>query len=267
MQFGVLGFPVKHSLSPSIHNLWFKENNIQAQYHLLECEKIEDLENFIASLEEKNFAGINVTLPYKNAMFEILKNKGFEISENAELLKSVNTVDFRQKIATNTDIHGFLQICKVYEDDHVLVIGGGGVASSVIAACQISNPHANITITNRTIEKAQAISENLMCDLYLGDLSKLDLSNFEIIINATSLGLNGEILPLHYNTLRKSTKCYDTIYYPKITPFLESAKSRGCQIQNGVMMLVHQAAKAFELWHDVKPSIDLGKKVMKDFLT
>ncbi len=266
MQFGVLGFPVKHSLSPSIHNLWFKENNIQAQYHLLECEKIEDLEGFVSDLEQKNFAGINVTLPYKNAMFDIVKTRGFEISETAELLGSVNTVDFRQKLATNTDVHGFLQMCKVYEDDHVLVIGGGGVASSAIAACQISNPHANITITNRTIEKAQSISENLMCDLYLGEISKLDLSHFEIIINATSLGLNGENLPLNYSTLRKSTKCFDTIYSPKITPFLESARSRGCQIQNGAMMLVHQAAKSFELWHGISPSIDLGKKAMKEFL-
>jgi len=266
MQFGVLGFPVKHSLSPLIHNAWFKEKNIHARYELLECEKQENLQNFFEDLQAKGFSGINITLPYKNAMFEIVKNNDFDISYDAELLKSVNTVDFTKKFATNTDVYGFWQICKVHEDDHVLVLGGGGVASSVVMACQKSNAHANITIANRTVEKAQAIAENLMCDLYCGEVSKLDLSNFEIIINATSLGLNGEDLPLNYKTLAKTTKCFDTIYSPKITPFLENAKKRGCEIQNGAMMLVHQAEKAFELWTNSKPNLDLGRKIMREYL-
>jgi shikimate dehydrogenase len=265
-KFGIVGFPVKHSLSPLIHNQWLMENNIQAKYQLLPCENSDDLESFLLNLKNEGFVGVNVTLPYKNLAFEIVKKFGFEISPEAEVLGAVNTIDFVKNSATNTDVYGFEKICKIYDDDHVLVIGGGGVASSVVMACQNVNMNANVTIANRTVKKAEVIAENLMCDLYSGEISKIDLANFDIVINATSLGLNGEDLPVNYKKLGKSIRCFDTIYSPKFTPFLENAKKRGCYVQNGAMMLVHQAEKSFKFWTDKPANVDLARKIMKDFL-
>jgi shikimate dehydrogenase len=259
---GVLGNPVKHSLSPLIHNAWLKENAIDGLYQTILVEKQENLEEVFLSLPKNGYAGINVTVPYKVAVLEIAKKHGFDISPVAEEIGAVNTVNFLQKTATNTDAYGFGQMVKIQNDCQALVIGAGGASPAVIYSLY----GANITIANRTPEKAEILADKFMCDLYRGDLEKLDLSHFDIIVNTTSLGLNGEDLPLNYKTLKKSTKCVDIIYNPKMTPFLTKAKQRGCEIANGSNMLIFQAVKAFENWFNIKPKPETAKKIMRDFI-
>lgn len=258
--FGVIGCPVKHSKSPLIHNAWLKANNIEGVYQLIEVENQEDLQEIFNTLPKMGYRGINVTVPYKNIILEIAKNAGFEIHPDAQTLQAVNTINFQKKQALNTDPYGFSKIFTPKEDDQILVVGAGGAASSVVMACQ----GANITITNRTHHKAEKIAEEFMCDIYNGELSKLDLANFDVIINATSLGLNGEELPLNYKTLQKQTKCIDIIYNPKVTPFLDISHKKGCKIENGAMMLVHQGAKSFHNWNGILPDT---QSVNKSFLS
>ena len=111
------------------------------------------------------------------------------------------------------------------------------------------------------MEKAETIAEDFMCDLF-----RLDLSGFDAIINATSLGLNSEELPLNYKTLQKHTKCIDTIYNPKLTPFLQIAQKKGCKVENGTIMLIHQGAKSFYYWTGKVPNIQTAKGLMKEFV-
>lgn len=231
-------------------------------YQYIPVENQENLAEVLNILPKIGYVGVNVTVPYKNLAFEVIKELGFEISEDAQILGAVNTINFKEKTATNTDPYGFSKIFKPHEDNHILIIGAGGVASSVALACDGSN----ITITNRTPEKAENIAEKFMCDIYHGELSKLDLSNFDAIINATSLGMNGEILPLNYKTLQKNTICIDTIYNPITTPFLIHSKEKGCKIINGAMMLIHQGAKSFEKWTGITPNIQTAQKLMKEFI-
>lgn len=264
--FGIVGNPVFHSKSPLIHNAWFKEAQLHGIYQYVPVENQADLPDILKILPKIGYSGINITVPYKNLAFEILKNDGFTIDEEAESLRAVNTVDFTNKYATNTDPYGFWQLFQP-KDEHILVVGAGGVASSVVSACSNANiAGANITITNRTLHKAQEIAEAFFCDVFTGDISKLNLANFDVIINATSVGLGGEVLPLNYDSITKNTLCIDTIYNPKITPFLENAQKKGCRVQNGTMMLIHQGAKSFEIWTKTKPNIQKAKQIMKEFI-
>lgn len=259
--FGIVGNPVNHSKSPLIHNSWFKNISYDGHYQYIPVGNQEDLSDVLKILPKIGYYGINITVPYKNLAFEILQSEGFTFSTEAQRLRSINTIDFTKKFATNTDPYGFSQTFKAKEE-HILVIGGGGVASSVVFACE----GANITIANRTISKAEIIAEEFLCDLFTDDLSKINLSNFDVIVNATSLGMKNEELQLNYKTLQKHTTCIDTIYNPKMTPFLTNAQKNGCKIQNGTMMLIHQGAKAFELWTGQKPDIQKARQIMKEFL-
>ncbi|MDA0617334.1 MAG: shikimate dehydrogenase [Proteobacteria bacterium] len=261
-RLGIIGYPVKHSKSPLIHNAWLKENNFEGSYELIPVENQEELPAVFQQLKTEGFTGVNITVPYKNAMFEITQSAGYTISHDAETLKAVNTINFLKEEAFNTDSFGFSKLYQPKPDDLILIIGAGGVASSVVLSCQ----GANITITNRTMEKAEAIAEEFMCDLFRGDLTKLDLSGFDVIINATSLGLNSEELPLNYKTLQKHTKCIDTIYNPKLTPFLQVAQKKGCKVENGTMMLINQGAKSFYYWTGKVPNIQTAKGLMKEFV-
>lgn len=262
IRLGIIGYPVKHSKSPLIHNAWLKENNLEGVYELIPVENQEELPAVLEKLKKEGYTGVNVTVPYKTAMYEIAQNTGYTISHDAETLKAINTINFTKEEAYNTDAIGFSKLYQPKADDLVLVIGAGGAAASVVLACQ----GANITITNRTPEKAEALAEEFMCDLYRGELPKLDLSGFDVIINATSLGLNGEELPLNYKTLQRTAKCIDTIYNPKLTPFLQTAQKKGCKVENGTMMLIAQGAKSFQYWTGKVPNVQTAKNLLKEFL-
>ena len=259
--FGILGNPVKHSKSPLIHNAWLKENNIDGKYQYILVEKQEELKSTFKSLAQKGFTGVNITVPYKSVSFEVLQNEGFAISSIAQELKAVNTVNLVKKTATNTDPHGFKQTFQA-KDEHILIIGAGGVASSIVKACE----GGNITIANRTVTKAQTLAEQFFCDLFNGEISKLNLSNFNVIINATSLGMNSEELPLNYKSLQKQTLCIDSIYNPKMTPFLKTAQKKGCKIKNGTPMLIGQAVKSFQNWTGILPNQKTAERIMREFI-
>ena len=241
----VIGNPIDHSLSPQLHNYWFKENNIDAVYEKRQIEE-SDIEGIISKMRNGEIEGINVTVPFKKSVISFLDE--LEISRK---VPSVNTI-YKKKnkiIGTNTDIHGFklalLETKYNFKGRKILILGAGGVTSSIIFALEQLEA-AVIMLSNRTKEKA----ENLKKLFPQIDLVKWgDIKDFDVIINATSLGLKkNDKIPINYNQIDPGKFFYDVIYNPKKTNFLSEAEKRGHKIENGKMMFIYQAQEAFRLW-------------------
>ena len=250
----VIGNPIEHSLSPKLHNYWLKKNNIDAVYDKKKLYENE-LKNIISEVKEKKINGINVTVPFKKAVIPFLD----ELSPEAENTQSVNTIylNNRKVIGHNTDIAGFeLSVKKIkYDvtDKKVLILGAGGVVSSIIFALYKMKAF-KIAISNRTKEKAENL-KNLFKDLVIVDWGNSD--DFDMIINATSVGLNkDDLIDLDFSKIGNNKFFYDLIYNPKETNFLKTGKKLGNRIENGKMMFIYQAHQAFTVWHKLMPEIN-----------
>ena len=252
-KYFVIGNPISHSLSPELHNHWIKENGVDAIYDKKLLNKSE-LENLISDIKQGNVNGVNVTVPFKNAVISYLD----ELSEEAKATQSVNTIYFKDKkvIGHNTDIEGFKNAIKKinfdFNNKKIFILGAGGVVPSIIYA-SMKMGSSEILISNRTKEKAEKVKNNF-------DNIKLinwgDIPNFDVIINATSLGLMKEDkINLDLNKIGKNKLFYDVIYNPTETHFLNTGKKQGNKYENGKLMFVYQASLAFKLWHGIEPTI------------
>ena len=250
----VIGNPIEHSLSPKLHNFWIKKNNISAIYEKLKIEKHE-LENIILKIKQKEISGINVTVPFKTQVIPYLD----QLTIEAEKTQSVNTIYMEKEkiVGHNTDIEGFANSVKGSGIDlinkEILILGAGGVVPSLIYALKKMNV-SKIILSNRTKSKAENL-KNLFDDLQVIDWGKI--VQFDMIINATSIGLNkDDNIDLNLSNLSKNKFFYDVIYNPKQTNFLEKGKKFGGKVQNGKMMFIHQASAAFKIWHKINPEIN-----------
>jgi shikimate dehydrogenase len=250
----VIGNPIEHSLSPQLHNYWIKNNNIEAIYEKKKLDE-RDLKNLILKVKEKKFYGINVTIPFKKAIIPYLD----KLTTESENTQSVNTVYLDKDKITghNTDIDGFeLSIKKLKFDlfnKEVFILGAGGVVPSIIYALNKMKV-SKIFISNRTKEKAENL-KNLFNNLNIVDWG--DIPDFDMIINATSLGLKKEDkINLDLSSVGKNKFFYDVIYNPKETNFLTMGKELGNKIENGKLMFIYQAHSAFNIWHKIKPEIN-----------
>ena len=250
-KFFVIGNPINHSLSPELHNFWIKKNNINAIYEKIKLEENE-LENFIKRLRNDEIHGMNVTVPFKNKIIKYLDKLSLEV----ETTGSVNTIykNGNEIIGHNTDVAGFelgLRHSKINVlHKSILILGAGGVVPSIIYSL-LSMGCKKIFLSNRTVEKAEKIKEKF------NDIDILKWGNipdFDIIINATSVGLHGDSLDLDFNV--KNKIFYDVIYNPKETQFLRKAKETGNKIENGKLMFIYQANQSFSIWNNVIPKID-----------
>ena len=250
----VIGNPIDHSLSPKLHNYWFKVNNINAEYHA-ELAQDSDLVKLINSLRKGEIEGANVTVPFKNEIINFLD----ELSPEAKVTRSVNTLlkDQGKIIGHNTDIAGFELAIRHTKYDlsqkSVLILGAGGVVPSIVYALEKSKV-SKITIMNRTFEKAKILGErfkNIEIKKWGSQL------NFDMIINATSLGLSkNDKIDLRFEDLGDNKFFYDVIYNPIQTNFLKDAKRNFHKTENGKMMFIYQAHQAFTLWHKKMPDIN-----------
>ncbi|MDA9684318.1 shikimate dehydrogenase [Candidatus Pelagibacter bacterium] len=258
-KYGIIGNPIKHSLSPVLHNYWFNKYKIDASYSIIEIENSEfpDLMN---KIKDKDLAGINITLPYKQKIVpyvDILVN-------DAEITRSINTIYLDDKgtlIGENTDVFG-LQAAYLKEVNNItkksaLVIGAGGVSPSVILSLEKSGVK-NISITNRTEEKCIFLKKKFKFLKIISWLNiKKELRNYDIIINATSLGLkNGQDFNFTFDKIKDDSIFIDTIYNPLETKTLKYLKDRNIKVFNGLDMFIYQGQKAFYLWNKVNPEID-----------
>ena len=264
----VIGNPIVHSLSPVIHNHWFRKYNIEGHYEKKKLEE-DDLKNFTNDIRNnKNINGANITVPFKKKIINFLD----ELSSAAQTTQSVNTIVKKNGkiIGYNTDVSAFNETIKNYIKNKLdnkslnsLIIGAGGVTSSVISSLVNLNKINNtLYIMNRTKKKAEDLvlsgltsSSKRPKVLDWGDIPQ----NLDIVINTTSVGLvKDESLNLDFSNYKgtNNTLFYDLIYNPKETNFLTDAKKRGNQIKNGKMMFLLQAKHAFRLWTNIDVEID-----------
>ena len=250
----VIGNPINHSLSPELHNYWIKQYQLDAIYEKKELNHNE-LENLILDVKKGNIDGVNVTVPFKNAIIPYLD----ELSDEAKKTQAVNTISIKDEkiIGYNTDIQGFENAIKKIDFDFnnkkIFIIGAGGVVPSIIYA-SIKMGSSEIIVSNRTKEKAEQI-KNLFKNIKL--INWGEIPNFDVIINATSLGLNREDkINLEFANVGKDKLFYDLIYNPKETFFLNTGKRLGNKYENGKLMFVYQAFLAFKLWHGIEPTIN-----------
>ena len=252
-KYFVIGNPINHSLSPKLHNYWLKENNIDAIYDKKKIEE-KNLQNIISEVKEKKINGINVTVPLKKAVIPYLD----KLSPEAEQTQSVNTIILSNDnlVGHNTDILGFDKAIKNLNFDmqgkKIFILGAGGVVPSIIFALNKMNV-SKIIISNRTKEKAEYLKSQFH---NLEVLEWGDINDFDVIINATSLGLNKESINLDFSKFSNDKFFYDVIYNPEETNFLKEGKKLGNRTENGKLMFVYQAFEAFKLWHGIEPKIN-----------
>ena len=258
-KFLVIGNPIEHSLSPKLHNYWIKNSGIDAIYEKQKLNENE-LEQIILLVKEKKIDGINVTVPFKKTIIPFLD----ELSIEAKSTQSVNTIYLKENkvMGHNTDIVGFEASIKKSKynlvNKEVLILGAGGVVSSIIFALKKMKV-SKITISNRTKKKAENLKK-LFENIEIVEWGVVP--NFDVIINATSVGLKKEDdINIDFSSISKNKFFYDVIYNPKETSFLKIGKNLGNVILNGKLMFIYQALSAFNIWHGIRPDID--EKVIK----
>lgn len=257
--YAVFGNPIAHSKSPFIHRQFAEQLNIAHPYGRV----LAPTDDFVATLERffmSGGQGANVTVPFKEQAFA----RSDELTERASLAGAVNTLkrlEDGRLLGDNTDGVGLLsdleRLQLIRPGDRILLVGAGGAARG--ALLPLLSLDCPVTIVNRTFSRAQELVQ-LFC--HTGSVSALEMSElegheFDLIINATSSGLNGEVPPLPVSLLNHHVRGYDMFYQQGLTPFLRWCLDGGVQhYADGLGMLVGQAAHAFLLWHGVLPQTE-----------
>ena len=249
----VIGKPISHSLSPDLHNFWIENYNLNSKYEKKEVTK-DQIKTLIEDIKIEKIHGMNITVPYKQEIISHIDS----LTPEANTTQSVNTIylNNNQIVGHNTDIEGFeISIKKKYEvkNKQVLILGSGGVVPSIIFALNRMEV-SKINICNRTKEKADNLKKIFP---YVNVVDWGIIPHFDIVINATSLGLNKkDVISLDLFNSNHNKLFYDVIYNPSETNFLKDAKKLGHQTENGMMMFIYQARAAFKIWHKIEPLIN-----------
>ncbi|MDE1883001.1 MAG: shikimate dehydrogenase [Rhodospirillales bacterium] len=254
---GVTGWPVSHSRSPRIHNSWLARHRIDGAYVPLPVRP-EDFAAVIPALAKAGFAGVNVTIPHKEAAFAVCTR----VDDFARRAGAVNTLIFTDHgiEGRNTDGYGFVANLRAHGVNPaagpVLILGAGGAARGIGAALQ--DEGASITFTNRTPERAAALAAALPPAKVLPWESRENaLSGFALLVNTTSLGMVHEPpLAMDLSRAAPGLAVADIIFAPLETQLLADAKARGLKPVGGLGMLLHQAVPGFEAWFGVRPEVD-----------
>ncbi|MBN1237610.1 MAG: shikimate dehydrogenase [Gammaproteobacteria bacterium] len=257
-RYGVVGFPVHHSRSPLIHRLFAQQTAQHLTYELIEAEPGE-FEVAVRGFGAAGGRGLNVTVPHKEAAFELAKDLGSEAREAG----AVNTLTFKagRLRGDNTDGIGFLRdltqnLGRAVEGRRVLILGAGGAARGIIPPL-LGGGVGRLVLANRTIERAEQVREQFR-SLGAIDIARFDeLAGepaFDVVINATSAGLRGERPPFPGDIVGPDSFCYDLAYSRGDTPFVAWASEHGAgEAVQGWGMLVEQAAESFYIWRGVRP--------------
>jgi shikimate dehydrogenase len=256
----VIGWPIAHSRSPLIHNYWLRLHGIDGIYSREPVEP-QALETFITGLQLAGFEGCNVTLPHKEAVFNLVT----PADEATHRLRAVNTVFHREgKIyGTNTDGEGFMASLVSSVPDlrlagtRVMLIGAGGAAMA-IAGALLDARCAEIAVSNRTRERAEQLRKQFGSRICVTDWQARHdaLADCALLVNTTALGMSGQPpLEINLTRLSRETIITDIVYTPLETPFLAEARRRGNPVVPGLGMLLYQAVRGFELWFGPRPKV------------
>ena len=268
--YGIFGYPVKHSLSPLMQNAAFREAGVDAVYVPFEVEP-ENLKEAVDGVRALGIKGLNVTVPHKERIVEHLDY----LSEEAELLGAVNTVKNENGELTgyNTDAEGFLRSLieegVELEGKKALMFGAGGAARAVGYAL-LKGGVSFLYIVNRNFQRAREVGEllgkrgNVLVFPLKESTVETLLKEVDLIVNTTSVGMKPEDPHLFdYSKIPERITVVDIIYNPPETPLLKAAKERGCKTVNGLGMLVHQGAVAFEIWTGKKAPVETMREVLE----
>lgn len=272
-KFGLIGYPLGHSMSPVIHRELFKINGIDASYELMQIHP-DDLADGIGTLI--NFKGFNVTIPHKTQIIPFLD----KLSDRAELFGSVNTVfnDNGTKIGYNTDCFGFLramEMAGIKLGGNVLLCGSGGVSRMFAFESVMAGALLTLAVRDSDIPAAeniaQEIRQKLERDVTVQNLDSID-GDYDILINGTPVGMfpKSDACVLSKKQVQRCSAVFDAVYNPLETLLVSYAKDAGAKYSNGLPMLVWQAAVAQEIWlgvkftdEQIKAVIDITERELK----
>ena len=266
-EIGIIGYPLGHTMSPTIHESAFNKLGLDMKFNIWET-KPENLEQAIHNLRNNNILGSCVTLPHK---FEVM-NFLDELDETAVEMKAVNWIvnDDGKLVGHNTDWEGFTKsldfINYNIQNKISLILGAGGSAKAVCMSL-LKGDAKKIYVYNRTKANSTNLVENFSkhkSRIHIIEKNNLEdpkfLTNIDMIINTTSLGMTGgpnpSISPINTDIINKNALCYDLVYSPSITPFLSGAKKNNIKYLGGLSMLVFQAALGFKLTTKLDPPIE-----------
>ncbi|MCF6444626.1 shikimate dehydrogenase [Nereida sp. MMG025] len=259
---GVLGHPIGHSLSPRLHGHWLERYGINGHYVPLRVLP-RNLAQTLKLLPKLGFAGVNVTIPHKEAVFKHADT----VTERAKLIGAANTLVFQKGgkiLADNTDGYGFMANLKSGAPDwsakngKAVVLGAGGASRAVIVSL-LAEGAPEILLTNRTFERAEALAEEFgprVTPIDWIDAGAI-VDDANVLVNTTSLGMAGQSdLRVPLDGLSPDTLVTDIVYNPLETGLLRAAKAKGCVTVDGLGMLLHQAVPGFAAWFGQKPEVD-----------
>ncbi len=264
----IIGLPVRHSLSPALHNAAFEALGIAARYDAREVKPV-DVEAAIAALRDPRCLGANVTAPHKQAVMPFLD----QLSDEARTLGAVNTIVNRGGIlgGDNTDALGLVrwmsQVGIDVAGQEAVVLGAGGAARAATLALARLGAR-RVLVLNRTREKADRLVDDLRphacgASLEAGDLTLAGAPTVApagAVVNATSLGHHGGAPEVHPTWYTPGSTAIELVYNPPITQFMKDARRAGARVENGLGMLLYQAVLAFERWTGHTPPIDVYER-------
>ncbi|OZU89904.1 shikimate dehydrogenase [Virgibacillus indicus] len=263
-RFALIGYPIKHSLSPWIHQQFLKKAELDGEYFINEITPDDSFEEQINKLKKMNINGFNVTVPYKQKIISFLD----EIDQTANVMGAVNTVANQNGkwIGYNTDGIGFLHSLKnrfpeLHEDksSRILIVGSGGAARGIFYALDAAG-FKFIDIANRTIEKANVIKKLGSSTGNVLSLSEAEqhIGNYDVIIQTTNVGMKPLVdnTIINVNKVPPETVVSDIVYQPIKTKFLQQAEEAGAAIHFGHSMLLYQAQYSFEIWTNIKVAMN-----------
>ncbi len=259
---GVIGSPVGHSRSPLLQNAWLKRYGIAGQYVPMDIAQ-DDLADALVTLPKLGFVGVNVTIPHKERVLELSDL----VTDRAAIIGAANTLIFRKdgKIhADNTDGYGFTKNLEQNaqnwqpKNGPAVVFGAGGAARAVIVAL-LDAGVPEIRLTNRTRARADALRSEFGAKIAVHDWVHAGnvIDDAATVVNTTSLGMAGQPdFRVSLDALPSTATVTDLVYNPLKTGFLAAAEARGCDIVDGLGMLIHQAVPGFERWFGHRPRVD-----------
>ena len=265
--YGIIGNPVSHSMSPAIHNASFIEKGLNNVYVPL---KIANIDAFMRECRKIDFQGFSVTIPHKESVLPFLD----DLDHTARKIGAINTIVNRKGKLTgyNTDCmaavmgleYSMKEANETLNNKKVSIIGAGGAARAI--AFGLKEKGCDITIFNRTIERAEKLSHDVKCKFE--SFEEIHQIDSDILINTTSIGMfpNVDQTPVSKDILKEGMIVFDAVYNPIETRLLREANENGCHTVNGLSMFINQAAEQFRLWTNIDAPIELMTKVVKEML-
>ncbi len=260
---GLAGKNISHSLSPIIHNYLISHYKLDALYVVFDFKKnFHNFYNFLKTTN--NFLGCNVTIPFKEDAYKLAD----KIICNIKNIGAVNTLKLVENkvLAYNTDIDGILHTFKNvlnfdFKNKNIIIFGSGGTCKTLVQI--LKNHVSGITIVSRNKKNIEnMLSEKVKWKEFKNNINCLTFYDADMIINATPLGINGELININWDILKKDIAIFDLIYLE--TPLILNAKKRNLNCVNGKYMLIYQAIKSFEIWTDIVITDSMINNIKKE---